>query len=378
MKHSLFRTSVLLSLVASLCGCSLLKLSVDTGKPLPAEELSARVMTRGFYSEMSNIVVSAADTIAAHAPDNEIRIRAINWKIRFTRAALTAVMQSIPEVAMADTWILCRTTDERFASTPDSLLFGPLSPVARKAADSTLRRFETLARSVLDRKRFGRLEEFVNIRMRQIPAQVRGSSNLNTTTAWMEYLKASGEKHDYTLGTIPEVMADMSDKINGGAEQIVSSIGWSGEILALQWRQDSLRSNIESRMDSLDRYAERTVAMLENLPEMSGEVIAALEEHLSAIMRTLDGSVKDAFEQVDMQRLMLQRFVSVQQNLLVQQADTLMQHGIDAAAREVPRIVNRVAAWIIVAAIVIFGLPFTAGFLIGSLTQRVRMRKKEK
>ncbi len=378
MKHSFTKLSVLIAATVSLSGCSLLKLSVDTGEPLPKEDLSARVMTRGFYSEMSAIAIAAADTIAAHAPDDEIRIRALRWKIRFTRAAVNAVMQSIPEVATADTWILCRTTDEKFASTPDSLLFGPLSPVARDAADSMHRRIVALARNAFDKERFQRIETFVNIYMLQIPEQVRASSNLNTTTVWMEYLKANDIKHDYTLGTIPEVMSDMSDKINGSTEQIISSIGWQSEIISLRWRQDSLRSSLESRMDSLDRYADRTVSILENLPEMSDELISTLEKHVSSIMATLDGSVNNAFEQVDVQRRYLQEFVAVQQSRLVQDADTLVQHGIDAAARAVPRIINRVAAWIILAVIVIFGLPFTAGFLIGSLAQRVRMRKKEK
>ncbi|UKI40007.1 MAG: hypothetical protein L6V35_04815 [Alistipes putredinis] len=171
MKHLVFRLSAILAAAASLSCSSLLKLSVDTGKPLPEEDLSARVQTRGFYSEMSNIAVAAADTIAAHAPCDEIRIRALRWKIRFTRAAVTAVMQSIPEVAVADTWILCRTIDETFAAMPDSLLFGPLSPLARKAADSLHRRAEALARGAFNDKRYRRLERFVDICMTSLPEQ---------------------------------------------------------------------------------------------------------------------------------------------------------------------------------------------------------------
>lgn len=378
MKHLVFRLSAILAAAASLSCSSLLKLSVDTGKPLPEEDLSARVQTRGFYSEMSNIAVAAADTIAAHAPCDEIRIRALRWKIRFTRAAVTAVMQSIPEVAVADTWILCRTIDETFAAMPDSLLFGPLSPLARKAADSLHRRAEALARGAFNDKRYRRLERFVDICMTSLPEQVRGSSSLNTTSAWLDYLKTCGEKRGYTLGTIPEVMADMSDKINGAGEQMASSLGWSGEIMALRWRQDSLRDNLKSRLDSIGSYAGRTVSMLESLPQMSDEMIASIEKRLTAIMHALDDSMDDAFEQVDMQREHLQRFVAEQQNLLMQQTDTIVQHGIASASQAVPRIVNRIAAWTIIAAIVIFGMPFTAGFFVGSLTQRVRMRKKEK
>lgn len=59
---------------------------------------------------------------------------AVRWKIRATRAGVTAAMQGIPTWRWPTCWILCRGMNESFAEAPDSLLFGSQSDIARDAA----------------------------------------------------------------------------------------------------------------------------------------------------------------------------------------------------------------------------------------------------
>ena len=119
---------------ASFAGCSLLKVAVATGDPLSKEQMNVRTMTRGFYYDMAGEVARAADSIVAASPDVNVRVAAVRWKIRATHAGVTAAMQGIPDVALADLWILCRRMNEGFAQAPDSLLFGLQSDIARDAA----------------------------------------------------------------------------------------------------------------------------------------------------------------------------------------------------------------------------------------------------
>ncbi len=92
------------------CGCSLLKVAVATGDPLSKEEMNMRTMTRGFYYDMAGEVARAADSIVAAALRHR-DVAAVRWKIRATRAGVTAAMQGIPDVALADLWILCRMNE---------------------------------------------------------------------------------------------------------------------------------------------------------------------------------------------------------------------------------------------------------------------------
>ena len=81
-----------LLVVGLLAGCSLLKVSVSTGDPLPKEQMDVRTMTRGFYYDMAGEVARAADSIVSLSPDLGVRVAAVRWKIRATQAGLSAAM----------------------------------------------------------------------------------------------------------------------------------------------------------------------------------------------------------------------------------------------------------------------------------------------
>ena len=193
-RHTLCMAAADLLAAFALTGCSLLKVAVATGDPLSKEEMNIRTMTRGFYYDMASEVSRTADSIAAAAPDIATRAAAVRWKIRATRAGVSAAMQGIPDVALADMWILCRRMDERFAAAPDSLLFGAQSDLARDAAARLDRRAARLARQVLAADRYGLMERFVADYVRENPAdgEMEGS---NTTLAWIEFLRANGIEH---------------------------------------------------------------------------------------------------------------------------------------------------------------------------------------
>ena len=123
MKQSLLWRGLLVWACAlAATGCSLLKVSVSSGDPLPDETLRLRTMTRGFYYDLSSGIAAAADSVVAASPRAATQLAAIRWKIRATRAAVEAAMQSDPEVALADTWILCRRMNEAFAQLPSRWL----------------------------------------------------------------------------------------------------------------------------------------------------------------------------------------------------------------------------------------------------------------
>ena len=176
---------------ASFAGCSLLKVAVATGDPLSKEEMNIRTMTRGFYYDMASEVARTADSIAAAAPDIATRVAAVRWKIRATRAGVSAAMQGIPDVALADMWLLCRRMDEGIAAAPDSLLFGAQSGMARDAAARLDRRAARLARQVLAEERYGLMERFVAQYVRDNPSE-EGMEAANTTLARIELLRENG------------------------------------------------------------------------------------------------------------------------------------------------------------------------------------------
>lgn len=368
-------TALLCCLAAGLSSCSLLKVSVSTGDPLPKDQMNARVMTRGFYYDLSGEVTRAADSIASLSRDPATRIAAVRWKIRTTRAGVSAAMQSIPDVALADLWILCRRMDVTFAASPDSLLFGPQSDIARATARRLDRQAGRIARQVLPAERLALMERFVDEQVRNNP-YVEGDESGNTTLAWLEYLRAAGLEHEYATGSIAEVLADVNDRVSGQTQQISNSIGWSKDILEIEFGQDSLQTQLGRRLDSLERDFSRMVTVAEHFPELSDRTLEALNRQAAELMWTMESTMDAAFADVDRQRSELQAYVSRERAALVEQlrvaGDDLVQSGLDA----LPALVGKVLLYVVLALVVLIGGPFALGFWLGGVRQRARDRRE--
>lgn len=361
----------------TLTGCSLLKVSVSTGDPLPKEDIRTRTMTRGFYYDLSDEVARTADSIAAAAPDTKTKMAAIRWKLAATRAAMSAALQTMPEVALADTWILTRRMDAVFAARPDSLLFGAQSTLARDVAKRLANRAQELARTTLDADRYALMREFVEQYLQDNPP-AEGITPVDTSLAWIEYLQEKGIENSYVTGTIAEVLADVSDKVTGQGRQLSNSIGWSKELLELQFEQDSLRTRVERQLDSLERNFNRMVAVAEHLPEISDHMLDELREQGTQVISTLNYSVENAFQNLDRQRDALQHYISAERKAVIDQLRQAADDTLQAALSAVPGMIGKVVFYVVLGLIVLLGLPFLAGFWLGGLRQRVKERRKVK
>ena len=362
---------------ASLAGCSLLKVAVATGDPLSKEQMNVRTMTRGFYYDMAGEVARAADSIVAASTDVNVRVAAVRWKIRATRAGVTAAMQGIPDVALADLWILCRRMNEGFAQAPDSLLFGLQSDIARDAALRLDRRAGRLARQVLPDDRYALMERFVTDYVRDNPAS-EGDETDNTTLAWLEYLRAAGVEQDYATGSIAEVLADVNDRLSGQTQQVTNSVSWSKDIFEMRLRQDSLRIEVGAQLDSLERSFTRIVVVAEHLPEISDKVLEELNRQATQLIWTMNASVDNAFADFDRQRGELQRYVTREREALVEQLRTTGDELVRTTLDALPGLVGKILLYVVLALAVLIGGPFALGFWLGGVRARAKAKKAEK
>lgn len=372
MKRILLRILLPIAVATAMTGCSLLKVSLSTGEPISPDDARVRVMTRALYYDLSNEIITAADSVAT-SPDIDMRIRAIQWKIRTTRAAVSAAMQTIPDVALADTWILCSRMDRAFTHRPDSMLFGPYSDMMRRTSRRMLTKVDSVAHDALSAHRYSLMKEYVEQYIRQNrPRSGENVTPQNSTLAWIEFMKSKGIEVTYDSGTIADVVSDMSDKMSGQTGQFTNSLIWSKDILEIEWQRDSMSQYVAAQMDSLDRSFERIVVVMENIPEISDSVMVHFNKHVEQVLASLESSLDYAFNQVDMQRSELQRYVSSEREAIIRQTSETAQGMVQQALDQVPSIVSRVAGWLVLLTVVVLGMPFAAGYWIGTLRERAR------
>lgn len=362
----------------ALTSCSLLKFTISSGdEPLPKEQMRLRTMTRGFYYDLTNEVARTADSIAAAAPRTSTKLAAIRWKIDATRAASSAALQTLPEVALADTWIFCRSMERYFDAQPDSLLFDAQTPLARDAAARLARRARRLAEELLSGERYELMERFVD-RYLELNTPEKGEpAAADTSLAWIEFLEANGLEADLATGTVAEVLADASDKVSGQSRQLVNSVGWSKQMLELRMEQDSLRTRLGAQLDSLERGFERLVVVAEHMPEISDHLLEEIRAQATQLIRTLNYSVDNAFMQFDGQRTALEHYITTERQAVIDQLHRAAEETVQTALDAVPGMIGRIVFYVVAGLVVLLGLPFLAGFWLGGLRQKLRYAREK-
>ena len=374
MKHIYLPTvTVLVAVLFS--ACSLFKVSVSSGDPLPPQEAELRTITRGFYYEFQQQVTHAADSMAELSDDTQAKMRCIRWKMHATSAAASAAMQSAPEIAAIDMWLLCTSMNRTFTTLPDSLLFFEQTPIARQTAEALEKRYSELLARTMSPERFSLMNDFVSTH-NQLFLLNKEPSPANSSIAWLDYLKAHGQDHTASAGSIPEAITEVGGKMEGYAQQFSNSLSWNKDLLGLQLREDSVYAKLSGTVDSLNRDFERVVLILEHFPEISDHMLESLNTQVNEMLQSFEQTVNGTFANIDYQRTEMQTYISEERKALMGDLQTVADQSIQQLTDAIPRLIGKVLGWIILFLVAAVGVPFALGFWTGHLYAG-RKRKKQ-
>lgn len=378
MKKLTLKLLPIFLVLITLTSCSLFKFSIDTGDlPLSAEAMRIRMLTRGYYYEMTANVAQTADTIISQSSNPSAQIRAIQWKINTTKAAMNASMQSAPEIALIDTWILAKRMDQAFHKAPDSLLFYEHSDMARKLTKHILLKVDTVAQYSLDKKRYPLIVEFVNQYMAANPVVGTDIEPANTMLAFVEFMREHGEEYMTPIGTISEGTANVSDQVTGNIDCITRTLSWNVDLIQLQFEQDGVRDKLAMQLDSLEADLKRMVVVAEHLPEISNYLMQSLSDRVNDIVRELNGSINYTFNKVDFQREAIQTFIDQQRDSLIVQAQRAVDQAVAETMSFIPGLIGKILLYIVLFFLVMLSVPFVLGFLLGKAKRSKKTKNNE-
>jgi len=116
--------------------------------------------------------------------------------------------------------------------------------------------------------------------------------------------------------------------------------------------------------------------VMENIPQISDTVLAVFNVHVETMMRTFERSLDNAFGQIDRQRNEIQRFVSAEREAAIEQGRGIADSVVAQVMDRIMASVGRIAVWAIILALVVLGLPFAAGYWVGTFRERLRWRER--
>jgi hypothetical protein len=134
--------------------------------------------------------------------------------------------------------------------------------------------------------------------------------------------------------------------------------------------------DFEAKMAEVDRQFERLITVAENSPETIKEAIVEFRYNISPLFEGLNYEIGSAMESLSedltsvdsmllRERVALDSIIKRERVALTEKADTLVDEGIKTAFDSIGDTLSSLILYFILLFVVVLGLPFYLGYLIG-------------
>ena len=383
MRSFIARCLACLALVLCVQGCSLISLK-SPERPLSDRDLNTRVLTREFSYHFITLVAQRADDIASSETDPRIIANTLRWKIGAAEESQRAAMRIVPTLSLLDTWALASQM-KTFLSpgNPGGALFGSHQPAALSIASELDEDAQNLTQRLVPQHDLEKYRSFVEMYSREHPITSLDFVRASVVEVWTQNQGADFKLVD-SLGTIPEAMADVSDRVKISSDTLAEQAMWRTQ-LAL--RDSGYSSNdLRSALRQLDDRLAKMSATAENAPQLMHDAVADVRQSVFEALDRVDKSEARLMDRLSTQR---EAFTSdlhterdtvlaaadMERKALAEDASRISDQVVKSTGEQVRALAREVLLLLIVLALLILGLPFWAGYMVGRAR---RDRSKER
>jgi hypothetical protein len=362
-----------LPLLNALTGCSLISIK-SPERPLSARDMNARILTRELTTHFIEANGRNTDSILATETDPAVINNTLRWEVGVIVTSRSAETQLAPRMSLLDTWALALQL-QGFAAqgAPGGKLFGTHQASVRTLADTYAEGAHALARSLLTPTEFADYQTFVDDYVRAHPLQDLKFARASVIEAWGRAKGAESSLLD-EVGTIPQALADTSQRMQIYADTV--------PVQTMRRTQLALREtgytpdDVRAAMARLDARLERLTAVAESAPELVRGAEQEVRQSLHEVLNRLDASGAAAasafrteraqlFTDIQAEREALTSAVDTQRQALSADAARIAQQLVRSSGEEVRHVTREAMLFVIALAILVLGLPFAAGYVVG-------------
>jgi hypothetical protein len=354
-------------------GCSLLSFK-SPEKPLSTRDMNIRVLTREYSVHFIAAVDQSADAVSATSDDPHLQAATLRWKIAATDQSLRAAMQIAPLMSLLDSWALAvqmKTFMQQ--GHPGGSLFGLHQAAVRLVADDQAERADALAQRLVEPKDLPRYQQFIDTYAREHPLENLRFARPSIVELWSRQTSADTKLVD-SLGTIPEAMTDVANRLQMYGDTLPSEALWQAE-LALGdsgYSKKELHAAIEHLDDQLDRMA----SLADDTPQLVHGAVADVRKSLVTVIDRLNDTSAVMMASLHAERLALTAdvqsereaalvAVDQQRQALALDAAKISDQVVTTAGQEIRHLVREAVILGTLMAVILLGLPFAAGYLVG-------------
>ncbi|ANQ22173.1 chemotaxis protein [Vibrio natriegens] len=372
--HRIFSMMVMW-VAMTISGCSLLSVKIDSQTvPLTKQELNMRILTREYALQYFAQVEQAADSLEAkYDPNDQInQSYLLLWKINAEEGLQASAYQVTPMAGLIDTWVFAHQVDEFFSTGAGSNLFA--TDEAKNVSEHLANEVDKLAQSILKKEVYDNTKPFVANFVKQHPFADLSMIRTPAYRAWLEFSQISEEEAVMTLGTMPEALGDVSDRLSLASKQAPKIMTWKAQLLALN--SSASIEKVNAALNSLQVTADSMRDFIDNNPEYMRYLAEQMALELQPLVDDIDMKTEARLSQLGEERQALEEMVARERQEIAliitherekfaQDIDRVSQQVVDLAMTKLIELVRSTIIYFILFIIAIFFAPLGLGYVLG-------------
>ncbi|HGF4939877.1 TPA: chemotaxis protein [Vibrio parahaemolyticus] len=366
---------MVLWLVTTLSGCSLLEVKIDSQTvPLTKQELNMRILTREYALQFFAQVEQAADVLQEqYDPNDKVnQSYVLLWKINAEEDLQAAAYQVSPMAALIDTWVFTHQMNQFYATGAGRDIFA--TDEAKQVSAHLANEVDQLAQSLLKKEVYDKTKLFVADFVRQYPFADLSMIRTPAYRAWLEANQISEEDAVTTLGTMPEALGDVSDRLSLVSEQTPKIMTWKAQLLALN--SSASIEKVNAALNSLQVTADSMRDFIDNNPEYMRYLAEQMAVELQPLVDDIDQKTEARLSQLGEERQALEEMVARERQEIAliitherekfaQDMDRVSQEVVNLAMTKLIELVKSTIVYFILFIAAIFFAPLGLGYVLG-------------
>ncbi|TOI24471.1 chemotaxis protein [Vibrio parahaemolyticus] len=366
---------MVLWLVTTLSGCSLLEVKIDSQTvPLTKQELNMRILTREYALQFFAQVEQAADVLQEqYDPNDKVnQSYVLLWKINAEEGLQAAAYQVSPMAALIDTWVFTHQMNQFYATGAGRDIFA--TDEAKQVSAHLANEVDQLAQSLLKKEVYDKTKLFVADFVRQYPFADLSMIRTPAYRAWLEANQISEEDAVTTLGTMPEALGDVSDRLSLVSEQTPKIMTWKAQLLALN--SSASIEKVNAALNSLQVTADSMRDFIANNPEYMRYLAEQMAVELQPLVDDIDQKTEARLSQLGEERQALEEMVARERQEIAliitherekfaQDMDRVSQEVVNLAMTKLIELVKSTIVYFILFIAAIFFAPLGLGYVLG-------------
>ncbi|HFI9396536.1 TPA: chemotaxis protein [Vibrio parahaemolyticus] len=366
---------MVLWLVTTLSGCSLLEVKIDSQTvPLTKQELNMRILTREYALQFFVQVEQAADVLQEqYDPNDKVnQSYVLLWKINAEEGLQAAAYQVSPMAALIDTWVFTHQMNQFYATGAGRDIFA--TDEAKQVSAHLANEVDQLAQSLLKKEVYDKTKLFVADFVKQYPFADLSMIRTPAYRAWLEANQISEEDAVTTLGTMPEALGDVSDRLSLVSEQTPKIMTWKAQLLALN--SSASIEKVNAALNSLQVTADSMRDFIDNNPEYMRYLAEQMAVELQPLVDDIDQKTEARLSQLGEERQALEEMVARERQEIAliitherekfaQDMDRVSQEVVNLAMTKLIELVKSTIVYFILFIAAIFFAPLGLGYVLG-------------